>query len=52
MVSGEGPTNRTGPSVAEYSPVMGRVERRKKPQIIGKGKFPGLRKRWSGKDES
>jgi hypothetical protein len=26
--------------------------RRKSPQIIGKGKFPGLRKRWSKKNES
>ena len=26
--------------------------RRKPPQIIGKGKFPGLRKRWSKKNES
>ena len=26
--------------------------RRKPPQIIGKGKFPGLRKRWSKKNAS
>ena len=43
--------NAKGPT-AGFDPVIGKVEKRKKPQIIGKGKFPGLRKRWSGKDES
>ena len=38
----EGPT-------AGFDPVMGKPQRRKKPQIIAKGKLPGLRKRWSGK---
>ena len=46
------PTNHTGKQIANFDPLMGKIERRKKPQIIGKGKFPGLRKRWSGKDES
>jgi hypothetical protein len=32
-----------------YDKVMGLVRRRKAPQIIGKGKFPGARKRWSKK---
>jgi len=31
---------------------MGKMMKRKRPQIIGKGKFPGLRKRWSKKNES
>ena len=43
--------NAKGPT-AGFDPVIGKVEKRKKPQIIGKGKFPGLRKRWSGKDET
>ena len=43
--------NAKGPT-AGFDPVIGKVEKRKKPQIIGKGKFPGLRKRWSGKGES
>ena len=37
---------------AGFDPVMGKVMKRKRPQIIGKGKFPGLRKRWSKKNES
>ena len=42
-----------GPT-AGYDKVMNHFKplKRKKPQIIGKGKFPGLRKRWSKKDES
>ena len=32
-----------------YDKVMGFVRRRKAPQIIGKGKFTGTRKRWSKK---
>ena len=43
--------NAKGPT-AGFDPVIGKVEKRKKPQIIGKGKFPGLRKRWSEKGES
>ena len=38
----EGPT-------AGFDPVMGKPQKRKRPQIIAKGKLPGLRKRWSGK---
>ena len=37
---------------AGFDPVMGKMMKRKRPQIIGKGKFPGLRKRWSKKNES
>ena len=37
---------------AGFDPVMGKMMKRKSPQIIGKGKFPGLRKRWSKKNES
>ena len=40
-----------GPT-AGFDPVAGKMQKRKRPQIIGKGKFPGLRKRWSGKGES
>ena len=40
-----------GPT-AGFDPVMGKMMKRKRPQIIGKGKFPGLRKRWSKKNES
>ena len=35
---------------AGFDPVMGKMMKRKRPEIIGKGKFPGLRKRWSKKD--
>ncbi len=31
-----------------YDKVMGLVRRRRAPQIIGKGKFPGARTRWKG----
>ena len=34
---------------AGFDPVMGKPQKRKRPQIIAKGKLPGLRKRWSGK---
>lgn len=34
----------TGPT-AGYDKVMSKMKRRKKP-IIGKGKYPGARKRW------
>ena len=37
---------------AGFDPVMGKMMKRKRPQIIGKGKFPGLSKRWSKKNES
>ena len=37
---------------AGFDPVMGKMMKRKRPQIIGKGKFPGLKKRWSKKNES
>ena len=36
------PTNSTGPNVAEFSPVMGKVEKRKKFIKMP----PGSRKRW------
>jgi hypothetical protein len=35
-----------GPVAGKETP-MGKMNRRKKPQIIGKGKYPGARKRWS-----
>ena len=37
---------------AGFDPVMGKMMKKKRPQIIGKGKFPGLRKRWSKNNES
>ena len=37
-----------GPT-AGFDPVMGKPQKRKRPQILAKGKLPGLRKRWSGK---
>ena len=40
-----------GPT-AGFDPVMGKMMKRKRPEIIGKGKFPGLRKRWPKKNES
>tara|TARA_B100000287_G_scaffold361735_1_gene354665 strand:+ start:167 stop:397 length:231 start_codon:yes stop_codon:yes gene_type:complete len=40
-----------GPT-AGFDPLLGSGKKKKKPQIIGKGKFPGLRKRWSGKEET
>lgn len=40
-----GAADSKGP-VAGYDKVMG-LTRRKKPTIIGKGKYPGARKRWS-----
>ena len=43
-----GKADAEGPT-AGFDPVMGKPQRRKKPQIIAKGKLPGLRKRWSGK---
>ena len=44
-------TDAAGPT-AGFDPVMGKMMKRKRPEIIGKGKFPGLRKRWSKKNES
>ena len=38
-----------GPTAGKETP-MGKMNRRKKPQIIGKGKYPGARKRWTQKD--
>jgi len=35
----------SGPTAGKESP-MSKMNRRKKPQIIGKGCFPGARKRW------
>ena len=35
----------SGPTAGKESP-MSKMKRRKRPQIIGKGKFPGARKRW------
>ena len=35
-----------GPVAGKETP-MGKMNRRKKPQIIGKGKYSGARKRWS-----
>ena len=43
-----GKADAKGPT-AGFDPVMGKKQRRKKPQILAKGKLPGLRKRWSGK---
>ncbi len=40
------PTNHTGPNVAEFSPLMGKLMKRKRPEILAKGKLPGARKRW------
>ena len=40
------PTNHTGPQVAEFSRVMGKLMKRKRPEILAKGKLPGARKRW------
>lgn len=34
-----------GPTAGKETP-MGKMNRREKPQIIGKGKYPGARKRW------
>ena len=42
-----GKADAEGPT-AGFDPVIS-FKRRKKPQIIAKGKLPGLRKRWSGK---
>jgi len=48
VVGAGGFTNAADPKgpVAGYDKVMG-LTRRKKPTIIGKGKYPGARKRWS-----
>ena len=35
-----------GPTAGKET-IMGKMNKRKKPQIIGKGKYPGARKRWS-----
>ena len=50
MASSAIPTNHTGKEVAEFSPVMGKMQRRKKPKYLSLG--PGSRKRWMKKDES
>ncbi len=39
-----GSADPKGP-VSGYDPIMG-LTRRKKPKIIGKGKYPGARTRW------
>ena len=46
---GSAGTNEKGN--AGYDKVMNHFKplKRKKPQIIGKGKFPGVRKRWTPK---
>jgi len=52
-----GPTNKVGEAgltgaakpgdpLQGYDKVMGKMVRRKAPQIIGKGTFPGARTRW------
>lgn len=48
VVGAGGFTNAADPKgpVAGYDKVMG-LTRRKPPTIIGKGKYPGARKRWS-----
>ena len=46
MVSSALPTNHTGKEVAEFSPVMGKVQKRKKFIKLP----PGSRKRWMKKD--
>ena len=43
-----GKADAKGPT-AGFDPVKGKPQRRKRPQILAKGKLPGLRKRWSGK---
>tara|TARA_Y100001938_G_C7780665_1_gene277748 strand:- start:152 stop:325 length:174 start_codon:yes stop_codon:yes gene_type:complete len=43
-----GKADAKGPT-AGFDPIMGKPQKRKRPQIIAKGKLPGLRKRWSGK---
>ena len=43
---GDGGLTSSGQKLAGYDKVMGLVRRR---GIIGKGKFPGARKRWSKK---
>ena len=44
------PTNHTGRHVAEFSPVMVKIERRKKPTYM---KLPaGMRKRWKKRKRS
>jgi len=42
-------SNPPKPGVDGFDPKMGTTKKRKRPQIIAKGKLPGLRKRWSGK---
>ena len=42
-------SNPPKPGVDGFDPKMGKPQKRKRPQIIAKGKLPGLRKRWSGK---
>tara|TARA_B100001250_G_scaffold3811_1_gene3207 strand:+ start:803 stop:1003 length:201 start_codon:yes stop_codon:yes gene_type:complete len=41
-----GKADAKGPT-AGLDPVIGKLQRRKKPQIIAKGLMPGARKRWT-----
>ena len=43
-----GKADAKGPT-AGFDPIIGKPQKRKRPQILAKGKLPGLRKRWSGK---
>ncbi len=46
MAAGDGPpTNHTGPQVAEFSPLMGGVQRRKKRKPTPVGRY-GTRRTW------
>ena len=43
-------SNPPKPGVDGFDPTLkGKPQKRKRPQILAKGKLPGLRKRWSGK---
>ena len=43
-------SNPPKPGVDGFDPTLkDKAQKRKRPQIIAKGKLPGLRKRWSGK---
>lgn len=45
-VAASPPTNNiSSGNIAKYDPVMS-FQRRKSPEIIGKGRFPGARTRW------
>jgi hypothetical protein len=45
---GDGGLTSSGQKLAGYDKILG-FTRRNKPSIIGKGKYPGARKRWSKK---